>query len=81
MSLQIDLTKPLTEYEVQYLTDRGDYRSLAENAAILKGHEFIPADTVADPAEQDTLEQATPTPPEEDIVDPVLEDKPASRKK
>ena len=73
MSRMIDLTQSLSDEDRKYLEDRCEWHKLAQNEALLKGHEFVAAEVAADPLEQDTLEQATPTPPAEDIVDPEAE--------
>jgi hypothetical protein len=82
MSRQIDITQPLSDEDRKYLEDRCEWSKLAQNEALLKGHEFVEAVVAADPLEQDTLEQATATPPEEDVVDPeTVDDAPRPARK
>ena len=81
MSRQIDITKPLSPEDRKYLEDRTEWRMLAENAALLKGQEFTASEPVVEHTAQDSLEHATPTPPEELIIDPEVEQQVARSKK
>lgn len=62
MSRQIDLTKPLTDEDRQYLVDRADTVSLERNAALVAGSNFVAGQETTQPAM--ILERGTGAPPD-----------------